>query len=176
MADRAYEQLKSALKASATVRSAAAGSPGHTPSIGGWTGGARFDGLGRRQVPRQEFDQARSRPTIGHAIDDVGEVGLRIEAIHASRLNDRINVCGAQAPFVATQEEEIFPCDCNSPQSSFGDIVVYRESAPEGCAKAPDNKKRAARGGKSHRPSVNNPAPNFGLRFAIFPEGRKTTT
>ena len=131
MADRAYKQLKSALKPSSTVRNAVAGSLGRAPSTEGWTSSGGLDGLGRQPVPGQEFGQARARPALGHAIDDVGEVGV-IESVHPSRFNDRVDVCGAQAPFIAAEEERILPCDRDSPQPSFRDIVVYGEAAVAG--------------------------------------------
>ena len=101
--DRAYEQLKSALKERGTGRATAAGR-----STGGRTVSCGLGGFGRRPVPGQQFGKARARPALGHAIDDVGEVGLRIEAVEPSRFDSRVYVRCAQAAFVAAQEEEIF--------------------------------------------------------------------
>src|SRR5262249_29146317 len=90
---------------------------------------------GCRPVPRQKFGQARARPALGHAIDDVGKIGVRIESIESSRFDDRVYVCGAQATFVAAEEEKILPCNCDGPQPTFGDIVVYGEAAIAGIAR-----------------------------------------
>jgi hypothetical protein len=108
MTDGAYEQLKSARKERCAGRATAAGR-----STGGKSGSCGFGSLGRRPVPGQQFGQARARPTLGQAVDDVGEIGVRIEPVHASRFNNRVNVCGAETAFVAAEKEKILPCDCN---------------------------------------------------------------
>src|SRR5215467_14318628 len=130
VAARAYEQLKSALKEGGAGRATAAGG-----STGGRTGSCGLGSLGRSPVPGQQFGQARARPTLGQAIDDVGEIGVRIESVEASRFDNRVYVCRAQAAFVAAEEEEILPCDCDGPQPSFGDIVVYGEATVAGVAR-----------------------------------------
>src|SRR5215467_9110168 len=72
----------------------------------GW---ASRGGLGCSPVPGQQLGQTRARPALGHTIDDVGEIGLRVEPVEPSRFDDRVDVCRAQATFVAAQEEEVLP-------------------------------------------------------------------
>src|SRR5262245_19169499 len=99
------------------------GAWGFRPSSRGWASRGGLDIPGCGPVPGQQFSQTRARPTLGHTIDDVGKIGLGIESVEPGRFHDRIYVCRAQATFVAAQEEEILPCDGNSPQPSLGDIV-----------------------------------------------------
>jgi hypothetical protein len=108
----AYEQLKSALKASSAGRMTAFGAWGSSRSNRGWTSRG---GLGCSPVPGQQLGQTRSRPALGHTIYDVGEIGLRIEPVEPSRFDDRVDVCRAQATFVAAQEEEVLPCYGDGP-------------------------------------------------------------
>ena len=107
MADCAYEQLKSALKASSAGRMTAFGGWGSRPSSSGWTSSGRLDNLGRGPVPGQQLGQTGARPAFGHTIDDVGEIGLRVEPVEPSRFDHGVYVCRAQAAFVAAQEEKI---------------------------------------------------------------------
>jgi hypothetical protein len=48
-----------------------------------------------------------------HAVDDVGKIGFRIEAVELGRLQNGINCRGAFTAGVGTQEQEIFPGDGN---------------------------------------------------------------
>src|SRR5215470_8046965 len=107
VSDCAYEQLKSALKASSAGRMAASGGWGFCPSIGRWTSSGGLDGLGRRPVPGQQLGQTRARPALGHTIDHIGEIDLRIESVETSRFDDGVYVGRAPAAFVAAQEEKI---------------------------------------------------------------------
>jgi hypothetical protein len=134
VADRTYEQLKSALKASSAGRIAASGGWGFCPSVGRWTSSGSLDGLGRRPVPGQQLGQTRARPALGHTIDNIGEIGLWIESVEPSRFDDRIYVRRAQATFVAAQEEKILPRHGDGPQPSFRDAVVDSEAAVAGVA------------------------------------------
>src|SRR5215813_7949462 len=135
VSDCAYEQLKSALKASSASRIAVSGGWGFCPSIGRWTSSGGLDGLGRRPVPGQQLGQTRARPALGHTIDDVGEIGLRIEAVETSRFNDCVYVCRAQAPLVASQEEKILPRYGDGPHPPLGDIIIDGETAIAGIAR-----------------------------------------
>jgi len=135
VADCAYEQLKSALKSSSASRIAVSGGWGFCPSIGRWTSSGGLDGLGRRPVPGQQLGQTRARPALGHTIDDVGEIGLRIEAVETSRFNDCVYVCRAQAPLVAAQEEKILPRYGDGPHPPLGDIIIDGETAVAGIAR-----------------------------------------
>ena len=121
MADYAYEQLKSALKASSAGGIMTLDGLSSSPSCGGWASSGCLISLGRRPIPGQQLGQARARPTLGHAIDNVGEIGLRVEPVEPSGFDDRVYVCRAQATYVAAQEEKILPPHSDGPQSSFGE-------------------------------------------------------
>ena len=135
MADYTYEQLKSALKASSAGGIMTLDGLSSSPSCGGWASSGRLDSLGRRPIPGQQLGQARARPTLGHAIDNVGEIGLRVEPVEPSGFDDRVYVCRAHAPFVAAQEEKILPRYGDGPQPSLGDIVIDGETAVAGVAR-----------------------------------------
>src|SRR5262245_28006710 len=135
VADCAYEQLKSALKASSAARITVFGGRDNPSSRGPTRSGCCLDSLGRRPVPGQQPGQTRARPALGHTIDNVGKIGLRIESVEPSRFNDRVYVCRAQATFVAAQEEKILPCYGDGPQSPFRDIVIDGEAAVAGVAR-----------------------------------------
>src|SRR5262249_48701609 len=111
------------------------GAWGSSPSSRRWTSRGGLDVLGRRPVPGQQLGQTGARPALGHTIDDIGEIGVRIESVEPGRFDDRVYVCRAQATFVAAQEEEILPRYGDGPQSSLGDIVIYGETAVAGIAR-----------------------------------------
>src|SRR6185295_10240434 len=127
VADCAYEQLKSALKASSAGCIVAFVGWSSSRSLGGRARSSALQGLGRRPVPGQQLSQTRARPALGHTIDHVGKIGLGIEPVEPSRFDDRVDVCGAQATFVATQEKIVLPRYGDGPQSSFRDIVIDSE-------------------------------------------------
>src|SRR5262249_42065595 len=102
---------------------------------GGKLPASLMDGLGRRPVPGQQLGQTRARPALGHTIDDVGEIGLRIEAVETSRFNDCVYVCRAQAPLVAAQEEKILPRYGDRPHPPLRDIIIDGETAVAGIAR-----------------------------------------
>ena len=113
MTDCTYEQLKSALEASSAGCPMASGNRVSSPSRSGRSSSRRLDGPHRSPVPGQQVGKARARPALGQAIDDIGEVSLRIESVESRRFDNRIYVRGAPAAFVAAQEKKILPCDRN---------------------------------------------------------------
>ena len=109
MADCAYEQLKSGLKASFAGRITAFGGWGSSRSSGRGTSSGGLEGLSRRPVPGQQLVQTRARPALGHTIDDVGEIRVRIESVEPSQFNDRVYVCRTQATYDKGELREAHP-------------------------------------------------------------------
>ncbi len=58
------------------------------------------------------------------AVEHVGEIGLRIEAVQLCRLDDRHGAGQRFAAGVGTREEPVLPANADRAQGAFGDIVV----------------------------------------------------
>src|SRR6185503_15600591 len=132
VADGTYEQFKSALKAISGGRGRSVDAE-PTWSCCGRTR-INLHRHGPRPVPRQQLSQTRARPALGQTIDDVGEIGVRIESVEPSRFDNRVYVRRPQATFVAAQEEKILPRHSDGPQSSFRGIVIDSQTAVAGIA------------------------------------------
>jgi hypothetical protein len=70
----------------------------------------------------------------GHAVDHIGEVGFRIEAIELGALQDGVEDGGALAARLGAEEQEVLAGDGDGAQGPFGGIVVDRQPAVAGVA------------------------------------------
>jgi len=62
-------------------------------------------------------------------VKDVGEVGLRIEAVHFCGLDDRHGAGECLGAGVGTREEPVFSSDADWAQGALRRIVVYADPA-----------------------------------------------
>src|SRR5215467_4003108 len=62
---------------------------------------------------------------ISDLCKDVGEVSLRIDAIHLAGLGDGVDTCGASAAGVGTTEEIVLPSQNRSLHGALGGIVRH---------------------------------------------------
>ena len=89
-------------------------------SLCGWT----VDFLcHRRPIPWQQFVEAVDL-VVMDAVENVGQIGLRIEAVDLCGLDDRHGASQGFGPGISTGEEPIFPADANWAQCPLGGIVV----------------------------------------------------
>ena len=58
------------------------------------------------------------------AVENVGQIGLRIEAVDLCGLDDRHGAGQGFGPGISTGEEPVFPADANWAQCQLGGIVV----------------------------------------------------
>ena len=63
------------------------------------------------------------------AIEDVGEVGLRVEAVQLCRLDDRHGAGERLGAGVGAREEPVFSSDADRAQGALGRIVVDADAA-----------------------------------------------
>ena len=59
---------------------------------------------------------------IGDAAEDVGEVGVRVEAVHPAGLDDGVEAGGALASGIGAAEEIVLPAENDTAQGSLGRI------------------------------------------------------
>ena len=121
MNDCTYERLKDVLEEGANGdapggRLTQSGGGGAVDRAAGADNGRRsgsLRGCGSRPGPWHQLGQPRARPALGQPVDDVGEIGLRVEPAKLGRLDDGVNRRRAPAAFVAAQKQEVFPRDRN---------------------------------------------------------------
>ena len=75
----------------------------------------------------------------GDAREDVGEPGLRIDAVHLGCDNQTIHSCGALSASVRSAEQPGFSPQCDAPQTAFSGIVGEADASifKEQCERAP---------------------------------------
>ncbi len=66
---------------------------------------------------------------IVDTIEHIGQIGLRIEAIHLGRFDDRHGTRQCLRTGVCAGKEPIFPSNSNRAQGSLSSIVVDRDTA-----------------------------------------------
>lgn len=67
-------------------------------------------------------------------VDGVGKVGLGVEAVQLSGLDQGVEDCCAVAALVGAEEQEVLAGDCDAAQQAFGQVVVDGEPAVVGVA------------------------------------------
>ena len=91
------------------------------PPIGVFAGsGCRL----RCPVPRHQVVDAFLWPAIHQACQQIGEVGLWIDAIQLAGLDERRQAGPVFAAFITTRKEAIFSRKTNWPHSSLNTVVV----------------------------------------------------
>ena len=70
----------------------------------------------------------------GHAVDDVGEIGFRIEAVELGALQHGVEDRGAFAAGIGSEEQEILAGNGDAAQCPLSDIIVDREPTVPGIA------------------------------------------
>lgn len=78
------------------------------------SGGLGADDCHRCPVPRQQFVEPIDL-VIVNAVEHVGQIGLRIDAVHLGRLDYRHGTCQCLRAGVSASEEPIFSSDSNAP-------------------------------------------------------------
>ena len=71
---------------------------------------------------------------LGHAVDDVGKIGLGIETIEFCAFDQRINDRGTLTALVGTEEQEVLSGHGDAAQQPFGEVVIDAEAAVGGIA------------------------------------------
>ena len=66
---------------------------------------------------------------IGDACEDVGEVGLRVDAVHLGGLDDGVEAGGALAAGVGAAEEIVLPAQNQGPHGALGGVVRHLQPA-----------------------------------------------
>ena len=77
----------------------------------------------RRPIPRQQFIQPVDL-VIVDAVEDVSEIGLRVETVQLGGFNDGHGTCEGFRTGIGPCKEPIFPSDSNRAQGALGGIVV----------------------------------------------------
>src|ERR1700739_2556864 len=78
---------------------------------------------------RHEFVEARGRPQVDEFGEDVGEVGLRVDAIKFTGLNERSDASPVLRALIVTGEECIFAIENDRANASFDNICVELDPA-----------------------------------------------
>src|SRR4030081_2460273 len=92
--------------------------------------GARSGGCGQRrlEVPGQEFVEAVVGMTVRQAIENRGEIGLRIKPAQLGAFEDGVDGGRSVATTVGTKKQKILARDCNSAHQPLGRVVVDAEA------------------------------------------------
>ena len=95
----------------------------------------RLVGPGLGPGPRHQVGQTRARPALGHAVDDVGEVGVRVDPVEPAGLDDGVDMSRASTALVAAKKKVVLARDRDRAQRPLGRVVVDREAAVAGIAR-----------------------------------------
>jgi hypothetical protein len=90
--------------------------------------GRSADGIGGLPVPGQKVGDASGR-VVGDPGQDIGEIGLRIDAVELCRLDQRVHSSCASATGIGPGKEVILAANSNAAQGALGRIVVEAEAA-----------------------------------------------
>jgi hypothetical protein len=86
-----------------------------------------------RPIPGQKFVQPMSRMG-GDAGEDIGEPGLRVDAVHFRRDDEAVPSCGAPPSAIRSAEQPGLPSKSDASQPSFGGVVGGTHVRPRGIA------------------------------------------
>lgn len=75
-------------------------------------------------IPRQEFIPSRGGPVVCDALDDVGDIGLWVDAVELAYLDHGVDRGGALAAELGTCEKPVLAADRHAAQRAFGNQVV----------------------------------------------------
>ena len=75
-------------------------------------------------VPGNQFVPSRGRPIGCDLSNYVGDVGLRVDAVGLTDLDDGVDRRSTLAARVRTGEQPVPPSDGNAAQRAFGDVVI----------------------------------------------------
>src|SRR3546814_15328830 len=64
------------------------------------------------------------RSTRGDLLDDIGDIGLRLDPVELRGLDDGVDGGGAFAAGLRSGEQPVLAADGNGPDGALGDIVV----------------------------------------------------
>src|SRR5262249_49494559 len=95
-------------------------------------GASRREFIGRalgRPGPGHELVEARGGPEIDQLGEDVGEVGLRIDAVQFAGFDERSNAGPVLRAMIVTGEERILAIKYHRANASFDDVGVELDAA-----------------------------------------------
>ena len=79
--------------------------------------------------PGHKFVEARGWPEIDELGEHVSEVGLRIDAIQFTGLDERGDGCPVLRPLIVASEQRVFPIEHNRTYASFYNVGVEFDAA-----------------------------------------------
>ena len=82
------------------------------------------DVLFRLPVPGHEFVPSGCWPVACYFGDDIGDIGLRFDAVEFAGFDDRVDGSGAFTACFGSSEQPVFAADGDGAHRALGDIVV----------------------------------------------------
>jgi len=79
----------------------------------------------RPPVPWHEFIPTGCWPITCNFRDDVGDGGLRLDAVELRRLDDRVDCSGTLPSSLRSCEEPVFAADCDAAYRAFSDVIAW---------------------------------------------------
>jgi hypothetical protein len=80
-------------------------------------------------IPGQQLIYPVDGVAHGHAVDDVGEISLGIEAIEFGAFDQRVYDRCTLAALVGTEKQEVLSRHGDAAQQPFGEVVIDAETA-----------------------------------------------
>jgi hypothetical protein len=79
------------------------------------SGSESIGGFGFGACPRHKFVEARSGPEIDEPVEDVGDIGLRLDIVELASFNQRSDAGPVFCALVMTGEERVLAIENNRP-------------------------------------------------------------
>src|SRR5271156_939796 len=79
--------------------------------------------------PWHEFVDARCGPEIDELVEDVGDVGLRLDGVELARLDQRSDAGPVFSPLVMTSEERVLAIENDRADAALDDVRVELDAA-----------------------------------------------
>ena len=74
--------------------------------------------------PRHEFVDARGGPEIDELVEDVGDVGLRLDVVELARLDQRRDAGPVFGPLVMTSEERVLAIENDRADAALDNVGI----------------------------------------------------